>query len=126
MDTKKVLYAEDDAGVRGLVSVCFERYLPEVNLEVFREGSSLEKRLAQGSDGIDLVLMDNNMPGIDGSDIIKKYAKLPNFEKIPFVLCYGGDSKIGNQAITDGAFTYLEKDKIIFELIPIVKRALKI
>ena len=126
MAQKNILYAEDDTGVRRLALEYFSRSLSEVNLEVFEEGISLEKRLQKGPEGIDLVLTDDSMPCIDGKDIIKKYARLPGFEQIPFILCYGGYPEIGEQAVRDGAFACIGKSRGFLELIPLVKKALKL
>jgi len=126
MVKKNILYAEDYESIRELTSEWFQRYLPETNLEIFKDGISLEKRLQKGPSGIDLVLTDNSMPGPDGSFIIRKYAKLPGFEKVPFILYYGNTPEIGKQAVRDGAFAYLEKSGDYKNLIQLVKSALKI
>jgi DNA-binding NtrC family response regulator len=118
------VFADDDEFVREFVSKCIEKYLPEVNLEICKDGSSLEKRLQQDMKEVDLVLTDNKMPCIDGSKIIKKYAR--NFEKIPFILYYGGEYEIGEQAVKDGAFAYASKGDNSSKMIELVKKALKI
>ena len=127
MRKKNLLYAEDNPDLRELFLTYSEKYLPEVEVvEVCKDGFSLEKRLQKGLEEIDLVLTDNQMPGSDGSDIIKKYARLPNFDKIPFILYYGGFEEIGKQAVRDGAFAYFKKPGHYPELIELVKKALKI
>ena len=126
MGKKNILYAEDNPDLRELFLMYSEKYLSEINLEVFEEGISLEKRLQKGPDGIDLVLTDNQMPGPNGSDIIKKYARLPGFERIPFILYYGGFPEIGEQAVKDGAFIYFKKPGHYNKLIELVKKSLKI
>lgn len=126
MEQKKILYAEDNRELRESILAWFERRLPEANLEVFETGDSLDKRLQQGPNGIDLVLTDNNMPGSNGGRIIKKYAREKGYEQIPFILYYGDSPEIGEQAVREGAFAYLIKEGDIFELIQLVKSALKL
>ena len=127
MEKKNILYAEDDIGARELGLMYLNRFLSEVNLEIFNDGDSLEERLQKGPEGIDLVLTDNKMPGPNGSDIIRKYARLPGFENVSFILFHAGYTEIGKQAVRDGAFAYLEKSATsIRELVPLLKRALKI
>ena len=121
------MYAEDDSSTRELIEICFQEYFfGKVNLEIFEDGSSLEERLQRGSEGIDLVLTDNKMPGFHGSEIIRDYAKKNGYEKIPFILCYGGSPEIGKQAIKDGATNYIIKPTNLNEFTNSIKRALKI
>ncbi len=65
------------------------------------------------------------MPGIIGSEIIKKYSKKPGFEQIPFVLCYAGNVSLGASLVREGyAFSYLEKPFGIKDLVKTLKNAL--
>lgn len=123
---KNILYAEDNLFTRNMVLMWLEEELRETNFERYDDGYSLEKRLQQGPDGIDLVLTDNNMPGPKGGEIIRKYARAPGFDKIPFILYYGGEPEIGERAVSDGAFAYFEKGEEALKLIQLIKRALKI
>jgi DNA-binding NtrC family response regulator len=124
MTKKTIVFADDDEFVREFVSKCIRKYLPEVSLEICKDGISLEKRLQQGAKGINLILTDNQMPCIDGSEIIKKYAR--SLEKIPFILYYGGENEIGEQAVKDGAFAYALKGSGSSKMIELIKKALTI
>lgn len=126
MSKKTIVFADDDEFVREFVSKCIERYLPEVSLEICKDGSYLEKRLQQGVKGIDLILTDNKMPCIDGSEIIKKYARASEFKDVPFILYYGGEHEIGEQAVNNGAFAYTSKSNNSSKMVELIKRALKI
>lgn len=123
MERKNILYAEDDELVGGLMLKVLNK-LPSAKVEFFTNGRSLDERLQTESEGIDLVLTDNQMPYVLGSEIIKKYAKSPRFEKIPFVLCYGGFDKIGEEAVRNGAFAYIQKPISISSFLGIVNEAL--
>lgn len=106
MTNNKILYAEDNRNVRDIVQFTLNKY----NLDVYEDGNSLDKRLEQGSDGISIVITDNQMPGPNGSMIIEKYANKEGFKgKVPFVLFYGGEKEIGEEAIKNGAAAYLLK-----------------
>lgn len=109
MERKNILYAEDNEGLRKIFLMWNKALLPEVNLEIFEDGNSLEKRLQKGSSGVDMVIMDNDMPISKGSDIIKKYTRTSEFRNVPFVLYYGGSPQIGEQSVKDGAKAYFLK-----------------
>ena len=124
-DKEIILYADDEPSMGKLVACILEIDFPAHTLEVFRDGSSLEERLMKGTENVRLVVTDNDMPGIIGSEIIKKYAKKPGFEQIPFVLCYAGNISLGESLVNEGyAFSYLEKPFGIKDLRRTLKNAL--
>lgn len=125
-DGPNILYAEDDEFMRLTVSECLNFAFPKATLEICNDGVSLERKLKQGLNGTNLILTDNQMPGPNGSDLIRMYARLPAFENIPFILYYGGFPEIGKKAVSEGAFDYLIKPVREEELIGLVKKALKI
>lgn len=109
---KTILYAEDEESVRNVTSRIIGVRFPDIHLESFTDGTSLVERLEKGVEDVAMVLTDNNMPGINGGMVIKRYARLPEFAQIPFVLNYGGDTNIGEKAIEDGARAYILKPEI--------------
>ena len=105
-----ILYADDDFGTRDIVKKLIEFDFPAYITEFFGDGSSLEERLMKGTENVKLVVTDNEMPGITGSAIIRKYSKEPGFENIRFVLCYAGNKSLGASLVRDGyAFSFLSK-----------------
>lgn len=120
-----ILYADDEPRIRDLVAAILETDFPSHVIEVFADGSSLEKRLMQGTENVKLVVTDNDMPGIIGSEIIKKYSKKPGLEQIPFVLCYAGNESLGASLVREGyASAYLSKPFEIKDLKRTVEDAL--
>jgi len=101
-----MLYAEDNEFARkGMVRSLRMRF-PDHELEIFTRGDSLRERL-EGDQDFQIVLLDNEMPGSNGSDIIKDYAS--KLENVHFILCYSGDDEIGNNAIGNRAYDYFLK-----------------
>ena len=123
-EENKILIADDDEMQRDLHEALIQNRFPEFDLEFFKDGGSLEKRLSNKLNGIKLVITDNHMPGITGSGIIQKYAKSLEFSKIPFILCYGGEEEIGKRAVKNGAFAYIIKGGDINQYFEIIKKAL--
>ena len=123
---RKIIVADDEKIMRRFVGVVIEQKFPEFEVEFFEDGSSLESRLNQGVENIRLVITDNTMPGVKGSELIKKYATREEFRRIHFILYYGGDESIGEQAIRNGAFRYLLKPSPLTEFSEAVGQALRL
>ena len=124
MTRRTILYAEDDAMVRGTYERFFRRFFPDNPLETFNDGNSLERRLSGNLDGVSLVFTDNQMPGKTGGEIIREYARRKEFEGVPFILFYAGEPIIGKVAVENGAFAYLDKGSSLDELKGVIKQAL--
>ena len=120
---KIILFADDDKNVRETMLMFLDMRFPSYGVESFKEGTSLEKRLKQGSlENVCMVITDNQMPGIEGSEIIRIYAS--KFPEIPFILYYGGDEEIGEEAVRNRACAYVLKPIKLKEFYRIISDAL--
>ena len=120
---KIILFADDDKNVRETMLMFLDMRFPSYGVESFKEGTSLEKRLKQGSlENVCMVITDNQMPGIEGSEIIRIYAS--KFPEIPFILYYGGDEEIGEEAVRNMAYAYVLKPIALKKFYPIIRDAL--
>ena len=80
-DETRVLYIEDDIGSQRLVQRVLERHGYDVEVA------------GEGMEGIDLarqtqphiILMDINLPGLNGREITTRLRSLPNFRQIPII-----------------------------------------
>ncbi len=71
----------------------------------------------------DLILLDLNMPFLDGIDVLSQIRRLPGQKAAPPILVLSGDmsSEAKNKAISNGATGYLTKPFSILELLQRVK-----
>lgn len=101
-----------------------DQAVADCSYEVFSSGEALESRLKAGNlEGVVLAVVDNQMfPGPTGVEIIRRYARNVQF---PFILNYGGDNSIGEQAVADGAVGYFKKPDSWSELAAKAKRILE-
>lgn len=120
---KQILIADDDESLRTINRMIVKRDFPDYEIEEFKDGTLLAGRLEQDVSNVCLVLTDNSMPGVNGSEIIKKYAKTSRFSKIPMILAYGDGESIGKKAIEDGAFDYILKPFRSLEFTALLKKA---
>ena len=100
-----LLYVDDDAALARLV----ERGLTRsgfcvVHAESGQRGLDL---LQQG--GIDVIALDQYMPGMDGLETLDRILAIPNAPPVVFVTA-SQDSKIAVTALKAGAADYLVKD----------------
>src|ERR1700722_4178838 len=104
-ETRTLLYIDDDKALARLV----DRGLTRLGLKVVHARSGPEglERLAQG--GIDVIALDQYMPGLDGLETLERIMAIANAPPVVFVTA-SQDSKIAVTALKAGAADYLVKD----------------
>jgi CheY-like chemotaxis protein len=84
-----VLYADDDPDDLMLVKEAFDRYADNVEVVTTTDGEQALSYLAS-LDHFEpapcLIILDINMPRLDGKEALKKIRTLPRFTDIPVVL----------------------------------------
>ena len=115
--TPTLLYIDDDAGLARLV----DRGLTRLGFKVVHAASGAQglDRLAQG--GIDVVALDQYMPGLDGLETLERIMAIPNAPPVVFVTA-AQDSSIAVTALKAGAADYLTKD-VQGDFIPLLQVA---
>jgi two-component sensor histidine kinase len=100
-----LLYIDDDDGLARLV----ERGLTRqgFTVELAADGQSGIERLRRG--GIDVVALDQHMPGLDGLATLERIYEIPDSPPVVFVTA-SEDSAIAIAALKAGAADYIVKD----------------
>jgi two-component sensor histidine kinase len=103
--TPTLLYIDDDAALARLV----ERGLARRGVTVVHAASGDEglERLRAG--GIDVIALDQYMPGLDGLETLERIMAIPDAPPVVFVTA-SQDSNIAVTAMKAGAADYLVKD----------------
>jgi CheY-like chemotaxis protein len=84
-----VLYADDDADDRELIKDAFEQYASIIELKTFEKGADLLHflhQIAPLQPAPCLVILDINMPGLDGKQTLRRIRSMDNFQEVPVVL----------------------------------------
>jgi two-component sensor histidine kinase len=112
-----LLYIDDDAGLARLV----DRGLTRLGYNVVHAACGTDglDRLQQG--GIDVVALDQYMPGLDGLETLDRILALPHAPPVVFVTA-ARDSSIAVTALKAGAADYLVKD-VQGDFIPLLQVA---
>jgi two-component sensor histidine kinase len=115
--TPTLLYVDDDAALARLV----ERSLTRLGFKVVHaaDGQHGLDRIARG--GIDVVALDQYMPGLDGLETLEQILKIPDAPPVVFVTA-SQDSAIAVTAMKAGAADYLVKD-VRGDFIPLLQVA---
>jgi two-component sensor histidine kinase len=115
--TPTLLYVDDDAALARLV----EHGLTRLGFKVVHaaDGQQGLDRIAQG--GIDVVALDQYMPGLDGLETLEQILKIPDAPPVVFVTA-SQDSAIAVTAMKAGAADYLVKD-VRGDFIPLLQVA---
>lgn len=103
---KSILYVEDNYENRILV----RRLLQSLGYRVFEAENAAQALQVLGADHPDLILMDINMPDIDGYTLTQQIKAMPAFQSVPVLAITAnvmrGDREKTLQAGCDG---YIEK-----------------
>jgi len=112
-----LLFIDDDNALARLV----ERGLTRLGLNVIHAATGQKglNRIAQG--GIDVVALDQYMPGLDGLETLERILAIPNAPPVVFVTA-SPDSSIAVTALKAGAADYLVKD-VHGDFIPLLQVA---
>lgn len=100
-----LLYIDDDAGLARLVERGMKRQ--GFKVEYAGDGESGLARIRSG--GIDVVALDQHMPGLDGLETLARIRAIENAPPVVFVTA-SLDSRIAVTALKAGASDYLVKD----------------
>jgi two-component sensor histidine kinase/CheY-like chemotaxis protein len=116
--TPTLLYIDDDEALARLV----DRGLTRLGFTVVHAATGKHglERLQQG--GIDVVALDQYMPGFDGIETLERILAIPNAPPVVFVTA-SQDSNIAVTALKAGAADYLVKD-VHGDFIPLLQVAI--
>ncbi len=105
MTASVLLYIDDDEALARLVT----RGLMRQGFNVVHAASGEDglARLKQG--GVDVVALDQTMPGLDGLETLHRILEIPGAPPVVFVTA-SQDSSVAVTALKAGAADYLEKD----------------
>lgn len=87
MEKRLILYAEDDADDRFIFENSFSTYSNQIITKLFNDGIELINYIKNPVDGKPcLIVLDINMPLLDGKDTLRIIRNIPEYSKTPVVL----------------------------------------
>ncbi|MEM7605513.1 MAG: response regulator [Myxococcota bacterium] len=122
MERLRVLVVEDSGAMRAFVRAALEE---EMNAEVVEASSGLAALARIPREEVGLVLVDVNMPDLNGLELVAFLRKQPAHESTPVILMSTESSERDRQRGLDlGANAFLSKPFGIQELCDVVRRTL--
>jgi PAS domain S-box-containing protein len=107
-DAIRVLHVDDNEDLAALVATHLDRTHEDIEVETETSAEAGLQRLRDGCDGVDCVVSDHDMPGMDGLDFLRAVREVD--ESLPFILFTGkGNEEIASEAISAGVTEYLQK-----------------
>jgi two-component system response regulator len=97
MNPLRILLAEDNLGDVLLVQYALKTYEIPHELQVVRDGDEALAIIEHmgGPDGIpcpDLILLDLNLPKVDGSEVLSRFRKHPQCAQVPVIVMTSSDA----------------------------------
>ena len=120
----RILIVDDSPTMRQLLSFAIKR-LAGVEVQEAADGVDGYKKLASGK--FDLVLLDINMPVMDGLKLVSIMRGNPDYKNIPIVMVTTeGGKEDREKALSLGASAYITKPVQAPHVLSVVKELLKI
>lgn len=102
----RVLIVDDDDGVLATLDMVFGM----IGGETVHASCGAEALAFVASQSFDLIVMDINMPGMSGIDVLRQLRETPETSQIPVMMLSGeSESEFRHQALKLGATEYLSK-----------------
>jgi CheY-like chemotaxis protein len=116
-----ILHAEDSPQIAHMVS---EMFADEGwRIEFCADGDSALRKLTS-DERFDLLLVDNELPGLNGLDLIKRTRKMTHRRRMPIVMLSGTDCE--TEAWRAGVDAFLNKPEQVSDLASTISRLLKV
>lgn len=121
------MIADDDIDDQEMISDSFYDIDPQCKVEVVSNGQQAISRLENTGLPLPcLVVLDLNMPILDGMETLTRIRLNPSFRNIPVVVFTTSNSKESrNQSLTLGAMDYIVKPNDYFGLMDVTTKMMQ-
>ena len=116
-----ILHAEDNKTIANMVNEMLSGEGWQIDL--CEDGDSALRKLTS-DERIDLLLVDNDLPGLSGLDLVKRARKMTHRRRTPIVMLSGNDCE--TEAWRAGVDAFLKKPEQIGELASTIFRLLRV
>ena len=105
-----VFIADDDEDDRYLLARAFAQHSPDCRLQFAHDGLALLDALGQTKAHPSLILLDLNMPRLNGFEALKRLRNHPTYQATPIVILTTSEAEVDRQRATElGANDFITK-----------------
>jgi CheY-like chemotaxis protein len=116
-----ILHAEDNLPIANLINEMLSGEGWQIDL--CEDGDSALRKLTS-DERVDLLLVDNELPGLSGLDLVKRTRKMTHRRRTPIVMLSGNDCE--TEAWRAGVDAFLKKPEQVGDLPSTISRLLKV
>jgi two-component system, cell cycle response regulator DivK len=116
-----VLVADDDEAIRELYTIVFPHMAPHMRIATVSGGA--EAVVHARTSKPDVILMDLNMPGLDGIEATRRLKADPATARIPVIAITGG-TQLDGRAQAAGCVGHVQKPSTAAEILREIERVL--
>lgn len=121
-----ILLAEDDEDDQDLIKLAFQKINPEHVLTIVNNGKELLDALLSHAHLPCLIILDLNMPVLDGIQTLEALNENPRFKSIPKVILTTSDSdESKDRCYSKGALDYFIKPSRMVEIVTTVEKIIE-
>ncbi len=103
----RLLIVDDDQEISGLMRLKLSREAPHFTIAIVDGGRECLEYVK--GEGVDCILSDYQMPGMNGMELLKSLRRQGNF--VPFIFLTGqGNEELAREAFKNGAYDYFTKE----------------
>ena len=114
---KKVLVVDDSRIMRNIVKSTLEKL--KISCEFLEAENGAKAYTLLENNEISIILLDWNMPEMDGIEFLKKVRAMPNYQELPIIMVTSEAGKYSMvEALQNGATDYIVKpinEKVFME-----------
>ena len=120
-----ILLAEDDEDDQELIKIAFSRVTAEHQFKIVSNGQELLRSLSEQENLPCLIILDLNMPVLNGIQTLMALKNYPKLEKVPKVVLTTSDHEDSKRhSFSNGAIDYFVKPSNMKDLIATAERML--
>lgn len=120
-----ILLAEDDEDDQELIQMAFSKITADHDIKIVGNGAEALRVLSGGANLPCLIILDLNMPLLNGMQTLKALREDPKFRKVPIVILTTSDSDdIKATSYSQGAIDYFVKPASMKEFVMTAEKIL--
>ncbi|MGH9663434.1 MAG: response regulator [Bryobacteraceae bacterium] len=127
MSKTRIVVVEDNPGDVFLIRKALQEKGIEFELTCFDDGQEALKGLPESGQAVpDLILLDLNLPKVDGVDVLRAIRQMPRFADVPVAILTSSESPLDRHRTESlGASRYIKKSSTLEDFLSSVGGAVE-